>query len=98
MSRPTGNILFTIFKNESERTHFPVIALDEQISLAPMILPVTLQPVSIYVNKWKQSDAGFVYVPSKQPPFASHWDVVVGGLTKHQAILFHLLLKGDGAQ
>ena len=62
------------------------------------VLPVTFLPVSTYVNESKEPDSGFAYVPPKQPPFASHWGVVVGDLSKHQAFLFHLLLEGDGAQ
>jgi hypothetical protein len=48
-----------------------------------MILLVTLLPVSIYVNELKQPDAGFAYILPKQPPFASHWDVVAGEFIKH---------------
>jgi hypothetical protein len=32
----------------------------------------------------------------KQPPFASHWGIVVGDPTKGGAFLFHLVLSGDG--
>ena len=59
--------------------------------------PITLLQVSTYVAEAKEENAGCAYVHPKQPPFASHWGVVVGDLTRGGAFLFHLVLRGDGA-
>jgi len=58
---------------------------------------VTLLQVSTYVAESKEENAGSAYVYPKQPPFASHWGIVVGDPTKRGAFLFHLVLRGDGA-
>ena len=54
---------------------------------------VTLRAVSTYVHEPKQPSFGTAYVPPQQPPFASHWGIVVGDLEANEAWLFHLLLS-----
>jgi len=57
-------------------------------------LPVNLLPVSTYVAQSKEEDSTFAYVYPKQPPFASHWGIVVGDPNHdNDAFLFHLLLR-----
>ena len=59
--------------------------------------PITLLQVSTYISESKEENAGCAYVYPKQPPFASHWGIVVGDPSKRGAFLFHLVLRGDGA-
>jgi hypothetical protein len=62
-------------------------------------IPVNILPVSTYVAQSKEEHAGSAYVYPKQPPFASHWGIVVGDINqKGEANLFHLVLSGDGAE
>lgn len=61
--------------------------------------PVNIVPVSTYVAQPKEEHAGSAYVYPKQPPFASHWGIVVGDINQMgEANLFHLLLSGDGKE
>ena len=60
------------------------------------ITPITLLQVSTYVAESKEENAGSAYVYPKQPPFASHWGIVVGDVAAGGAFLFHLVLRGDG--
>lgn len=60
-------------------------------------LPVTLLPVSTYVNEAKSPDFGLAYAYPKQPPFASHWGIIIGDPAFGGAFLLHLLLRGEGA-
>ena len=56
--------------------------------------PVNILPVSTYVAQSKEEDAGSAYVSPKQPPFASHWGIVVGNPKEEgEAFLFHLILS-----
>ena len=62
-------------------------------------VPIILLPMSTYVVESKEEDAGHAYVYPKQPPFASHWGIVVGDPRKvGDAFLFHLMLRGEGAK
>ena len=54
---------------------------------------VNILPVSTYVAQSKEEDAGSAYVSPKQPPFASHWGIVVGDPNEEEAFLLHLLLS-----
>ena len=55
---------------------------------------VNVLPVSTYVAQSKEDDAGSAYVSPKQPPFASHWGIVIGDPNEErEAILLHLLLS-----
>jgi hypothetical protein len=57
-------------------------------------IAVKILAVSTYVNNIKEPDAGFAYVAAKQPPFASHWGIVIGDPNR-EALLMHLLLHRD---
>jgi len=48
--------------------------------------------------KAKNLDAGSVYISPKQPPFASHWGIVVGDMYNGVQVtnLYHFVLKDDG--
>src|SRR6202035_453921 len=60
---------------------------------------VNILPVSTYVAQSKEEHAGSAYVYPKQPPFASHWGIVVGDINQlGEANLFHLVLRGDGEE
>ena len=62
-------------------------------------LSINILPVSTYVNQSKEPDAGSVYVYPKQPPFASHWGIVVGDPNKKgEAFLLHLVLREKDRQ
>lgn len=71
------------------------VSTDHSTSAATSV-PITLLLVSTYVNESKSVDSGFAYVHPKQPPFASHWGIVVDDLAGGEAVLLHLVLQGDG--
>jgi hypothetical protein len=71
-----------------------VSARDTAIAAA---VPVTLLPVSTYVNEAKSLDSGLAYAYPKQPPFALHWGIIIGDPAIGGAFLLHLLLRGEGA-
>ena len=81
-----------------ERAHAVINTVAANHAEQATSLPVTLLPVSTYVNESKEPDSGLAYVYPKQPPFASHWGVIVGELNAREAYLLHLLLQGDGSQ
>ena len=55
---------------------------------------VSLLPVATYVTQPKKVNANTAYVYPKQPPFTTHWGIVVGDPTKRKtAYLFHLVLR-----
>src|SRR5436190_15629382 len=56
---------------------------------------VNILPVSTYVAESKEMDFGSAYVAPKQPPFASHWGILVGNLLEGRGFLFHLVLRDD---
>jgi len=41
----------------------------------------------------KDPEAGAAYVSAKQPPFASHWGIVIGSLDGPASVLIHLVLR-----
>jgi hypothetical protein len=47
--------------------------------------PITLMPVATYVTESKREESGVAYLPPKQPPFSSHWGVVVDELASGEA-------------
>jgi hypothetical protein len=65
-------------------------------SAAATTVPVTLLPVSTYVSEAKSPDSGLAYTYPKQPPFASHWGIVIGDPDVGGAFLLHLMLRGQG--
>jgi hypothetical protein len=52
------------------------------------LMRVTVMPVSTYVAQPKEENAGSAWVYPNQPPFASHWAIVVGDIGKGIALSF----------
>lgn len=98
--RKMGGIMRTsVLELNSKRGEEIVETISSHHKAEASHMRVTVMPVSTYVAQSKEENAGSVWVPPKQPPFASHWGIVVGDIDQRgKAWLFHLMLREDGKE
>ena len=88
-----------VLELNSERGEEIIEAISSHHRDEASCMRVTVMPVSTYVSQPKEEYASSAWVPPKQPPFASHWGIVVGDIDQRgKAWLFHLMLREDGKE